>query len=72
MINKILFFLKINSFQYQNKKEIDKYHYKRIKQLLIHANNFVPYYHDLFKKNNFKPKYFNSIKQIIYNTSVVD
>lgn len=44
--------------------EIEKYQLKKLKEVLIFANQNVPYYSATFKKVGFKPKKFNSFSQM--------
>lgn len=42
--------------QYYSKEEIDKYQNKQLRKLIEHAYETVPYYRQLFEKNQLKPK----------------
>jgi phenylacetate-CoA ligase len=48
-----LFFKNSCSF---NKKKIEEYQFKKIRNLLIESNKNVPYYREVFKSINFKPQ----------------
>src|SRR3989344_2086563 len=57
--------------QYWPRKEIEKYQFKRLKLLLEHAYDNVPYYHELFDKIKFdykKLKSLNDLKRIPFLT----
>jgi phenylacetate-CoA ligase len=54
----------LNKSQWWSYSEIEKYQLKKLKQLLKHAYNNVPFYHEVFKKINFKPEYVSHIKDM--------
>jgi phenylacetate-CoA ligase len=54
----------LNKTQWWSYSELEKFQLKKLKQLLKHANDNVPYYHDLFKKLNFKPEYITNVKDL--------
>jgi len=41
--------------QWRDPLEIQRFQQKRLRAILLHAYNNVPYYHNLFKKTNLKP-----------------
>ena len=50
-----------------DKKRINEYQYKKLKNLLIECDKNVPYYHDLFHSINFKPlKDFNKLEDLSF------
>jgi phenylacetate-CoA ligase len=50
--------------QWWSYPELEKLQLERLKKLLHHANNNVPYYHRLFKKIDFKPEYIQSVNDL--------
>jgi len=50
--------------QWWSYSELEKLQLKRLKKLLHHANDNVPFYHRMFKTLNFKPEYVLSVKDL--------
>ncbi len=50
--------------QWWSQPELEKLQLDRLKKLLHHANDNVPYYHRIFKKIDFKPEYVKSINDL--------
>ncbi|MDH7506378.1 MAG: phenylacetate--CoA ligase family protein [Candidatus Thermoplasmatota archaeon] len=50
--------------QWWSYSELEKLQLKRLKQLLKHANDNVPFYHKMFKKLNFKPTDVKSVNDL--------
>lgn len=50
--------------QWLPKQEIERLQIKSLRALLRHAYQTVPYYHRVFKKERFSPKYVTSIKDL--------
>jgi len=50
--------------QWWSYSELEKLQLKKLKNLLEHANDNVPFYHRIFKKLNFKPEYVSSINDL--------
>jgi len=48
----------------KTKKEIEKYQLKRLKKLIRHSYNTVPYYRELFDKNRITPEDIKSIEDL--------
>jgi len=54
----------LNKTQWWSYSDLEIFQLKKLKQLLKHANDNVPYYHTMFKKLNFKPEYISSVKDL--------
>ena len=54
--------LKSKSFHF--KKDIEQYHFNKLKKIIEYSYNNVPYYNELFSKINFHPDKFKSIQDI--------
>jgi phenylacetate-CoA ligase len=54
----------LDKTQWWSPPELEKYQLKKLKQLLKHANDNVPFYHEMFKKLNFKPENVSSVKDL--------
>ncbi|MCJ7571064.1 MAG: hypothetical protein MUO82_04210 [Candidatus Thermoplasmatota archaeon] len=54
----------LNKTQWWNSSELEKFQLKKLKQLLKHANDNVPFYHEMFKKLNFKPDNVTNINNL--------
>ncbi len=50
--------------QWWDYSELEKLQIKKLKQILSHANDNVPFYHEMFKKINFKPEYVSSVNDL--------
>jgi phenylacetate-CoA ligase len=50
--------------QWWSYPELEKLQLTRLKKLLQHANENVPFYHKMFKKLNFKPEYVRSVNDL--------
>jgi phenylacetate-CoA ligase len=50
--------------QWWSSSNLEKFQLKKLKQLLKHADDNVPYYHDLFKKLNFIPEQVSSVQDL--------
>lgn len=50
--------------QWLKERDLQRLQFKRLKTLLIHAYENVPYYHDLFKEMNFHPLNFRSLQDL--------
>ena len=50
--------------QWWSKTELEKLQIKKLKNFLQHANENVPYYHRLFKKLDFNPKFIKSVNDL--------
>ncbi|MFH1618353.1 MAG: hypothetical protein ABIG11_00450 [bacterium] len=50
--------------QWFTRRQLEQYQTEKLKQLLDHAFKNVPYYRDIFIKNNLTPDNFNSIKDL--------
>jgi phenylacetate-CoA ligase len=53
-----------NKTQWWSYSELEKFQLKRLKQLLKHAYDNVPFYHEMFKKLGFKPESFLNVKDL--------
>jgi phenylacetate-CoA ligase len=53
-----------NKSQWWSSADLEKYQLLKLKQLLKQADTNVPYYHDLFKKQNLNPEHITSIKEL--------
>ncbi len=54
----------LDKTQWWSSSELEKLQFKRLKKLLKHADENVPFYHKIFKKLNFKPEYISSVKDL--------
>lgn len=50
--------------QWWNTSELERLQLKRLKHLLKHANENVPFYNKMFKKFSFKPEFVNSVNDL--------
>lgn len=50
--------------QWWSTSELEKLQLKRLKRLLKHANDNVPFYHKMFKKFNFIPKFVSNVNDL--------
>ena len=50
--------------QWWDYHELEKLQLKKLKKLLQHVNDNVPFYHRIFKKLNFKPEYVKSVNDL--------
>jgi phenylacetate-CoA ligase len=50
--------------QWWSYPELEKLQLKKLKKLLQHANDNVPFYHKMFKKLNFDPEYVTSVEDL--------
>jgi phenylacetate-CoA ligase len=53
-----------NKSQWWSSTDLEQFQFQKLKQLLKHADTNVPYYHDLFKKQNFIPEHITSVKEL--------
>jgi len=60
----IKYFNLLEKTQWWSYSELEKLQLKKLKMLLEHANDNVPFYHRIFKKLNFKPEYVSSINDL--------
>jgi len=57
-------YLTIRNVPWLKKKEIEKIKLRKLKKILRHAYNFVPYYHRLFNSVNVKPEDIKTISDL--------
>ena len=50
--------------QYWDRETIERYQFRKVRDMLIHAGDNVPYYRDLFKSMRFDPNKFRSLKDL--------
>jgi len=50
--------------QYWDRETIERYQYQKVREMLIHAGDNVPYYRELFRSAHFDPQKFKSLKDI--------
>jgi len=58
------FYRFLDESQWWPREKLEQYQAEKLKQLLIHAYNHVPYYTDIFKKLHLVPEDFRSIKDL--------
>lgn len=54
----------LNKTQWWSYSELEKFQLKRLKKLLQHANDNVPFYHRMFKKLNFIPDELTNVNEL--------
>lgn len=54
----------LNKFRLVSKKEVEQYQFKKLKEIFEYSYENVPYYNELFNKNNFHPDNFKSLEDI--------
>lgn len=54
----------LDKTQWWSSSELQKLQLKRLKKLLKHADENVPFYHKMFKKLSFKPEYVTSVNDL--------
>ncbi len=50
--------------QWWNREELDSFRFRKLKQLIDHAYRNVPYYHQLFKKENIEPSDIRKVEDL--------
>ncbi len=59
--SRLRFYLKS---QYWDRETIERYQFQKVRDILIHAGDNVPYYRELFRSVRFDPQKFKSLKDI--------
>ena len=54
----------LNKTQWWSYSELEKFQLKRLKKLLKHANDNVPFYHEMFKILNFEPQNVSKVEDL--------
>jgi phenylacetate-CoA ligase len=62
---KVTFYMdQLEKTQWWSLSDIQKLQFKRLKKIMIHANENVPYYHKMFKKINFNPNFLSNLDDL--------
>jgi phenylacetate-CoA ligase len=64
MLQTLYYLQEMRINQRRSRQDIEQLQFKRLKRIVDHAYLTVPYYHDLFKKNNLHPKDIKKISDI--------
>lgn len=60
----------LNKSQFWSREQLDNYQNQKLRELIIHAYNYVPYYTDLFLKLGLKPEDFQT-KEDLYKLPIL-
>lgn len=58
------YILELKERQYQKPRDLEKIQGKRLRRIITHAYNHVPFYHSLFKKRGIKPSNINTVADL--------
>jgi len=54
----------LNKTQWWSRDELEKFQLKKLKKILKHANENVPFYHEIFRKYNFNPENVSNVNDL--------